>query len=173
MAAAVVEVIEHFDEPRLRSFERVLFGHARPKTVIVTLRTASTTRNSKGCPRGRSGTVTLRFEWSGAEFGRLTVVDATHVQPEALREGFRQIHVLSSPADADAAVIERAPLWNNKRTEHGPVDVIGYVHGSQDELEELLGLLGYEAVERPEGGSAYTRDFASDLHPVRTQRHDS
>ena len=35
-AAAAVEVIEHFDEPRLSAFERVVFEHARPTAVVVT-----------------------------------------------------------------------------------------------------------------------------------------
>src|ERR671933_311997 len=121
------------------------------------------------------------------ERGRLTVVDATNVQPEARRplvslarehhslpvaivfdlpealcqernrgrsdrdfgphvirnqqrqlrrglrslkrEGFRQIHVLASPEAVEAAAIERTRLWNNKRDEHGPFDVVGDVHG--------------------------------------------
>ncbi len=33
-AAAVVEVIEHLDPPRLAAFERVLFEFARPQTVV-------------------------------------------------------------------------------------------------------------------------------------------
>lgn len=35
-AAAVVEVIEHLDPPRLASFERVLFEFARPETIVLT-----------------------------------------------------------------------------------------------------------------------------------------
>ncbi|MGD9307070.1 MAG: 3' terminal RNA ribose 2'-O-methyltransferase Hen1 [Desulfobacterales bacterium] len=35
-AAAVVEVVEHLDVPRLRAFERVLFQFARPKTIALT-----------------------------------------------------------------------------------------------------------------------------------------
>src|SRR5690606_1674972 len=35
-AAAVVEVIEHLDLNRLKSFERVLFEYAQPKTVVLT-----------------------------------------------------------------------------------------------------------------------------------------
>ena len=35
-AAAVVEVIEHLDAPRLSAFERVLFEFARPATAIIT-----------------------------------------------------------------------------------------------------------------------------------------
>src|SRR5262249_24509451 len=35
-AAAVVEVIEHLDPPRLQAFERGLFEHARPRARAVT-----------------------------------------------------------------------------------------------------------------------------------------
>ena len=35
-AAAVVEVIEHLDANRLKTFERVLFEYAKPKTVVLT-----------------------------------------------------------------------------------------------------------------------------------------
>jgi 3' terminal RNA ribose 2'-O-methyltransferase Hen1 len=35
-AAAVVEVIEHLDQPRLAACERVIFEFARPRTVVVT-----------------------------------------------------------------------------------------------------------------------------------------
>ena len=35
-AAAVVEVVEHLDPPRLTAFERVLFEFARPATVVLT-----------------------------------------------------------------------------------------------------------------------------------------
>jgi predicted kinase len=59
------------------------------------------------------------------------------------REGFRHIHVLKSQEEVDAAVFERQPLWNNRRQERGPFDIIGDVHGCCDELEELLQQLGY------------------------------
>jgi protein phosphatase len=59
------------------------------------------------------------------------------------REGFRYVYVLSSQEEVDAAVIERQPLWNNRRDEHGPFDIIGDVHGCVDELRELLATLGY------------------------------
>jgi len=35
-AAAIVEVIEHLDSPRLKAFERVVFEHARPRTIVLT-----------------------------------------------------------------------------------------------------------------------------------------
>ena len=59
------------------------------------------------------------------------------------REGFRHVFVLASPEEVEAAVIERQPLWNNLRGEHGPFDIIGDVHGCYDELVQLLGKLGY------------------------------
>src|SRR6266702_72131 len=73
------------------------------------------------------------------------------------REGFRHVHVLKSLEEIEAAVIERQPLWNNLKQEHGPFDIIGDVHGCFDELMELLTKLGYEtgksagAWHHPEG----------------------
>src|SRR5579862_3568063 len=59
------------------------------------------------------------------------------------REGFRHVFVLETQEQVDAAVIERQPLWNNRRAEHGPFDIIGDIHGCCDELEALLSRLGY------------------------------
>lgn len=64
------------------------------------------------------------------------------------REGFRHVFIFETPEEVAAAVIERVPLWNDRRDEHGPFDIIGDVHGCCDELETLLESLGYEAVER-------------------------
>lgn len=66
------------------------------------------------------------------------------------REGFRHIFIFDSLEEVEAATIERVPLWNNRKTEHGPFDIIGDVHGCGDELERLLRLLGYE----PKGETA-------------------
>ena len=60
------------------------------------------------------------------------------------REGFRHIATLRTPEEVDSAIVERVPLWNDKREERGPFDIIGDVHGCADELEVLLGTLGYE-----------------------------
>jgi len=81
------------------------------------------------------------------------------------REGFRHVHVLKSLEEVEAAVIERQPLWNNLKHEHGPFDVIGDVHGCFDELVELLGTLGYQeqaggAWQHPGGRKAV---FVGDL----------
>lgn len=60
------------------------------------------------------------------------------------REGFRHVHVLRSLEEIEAVAIERQPLWNNRKQDHGPFDLIGDVHGCFDELVELLAKLGYE-----------------------------
>jgi protein phosphatase len=69
------------------------------------------------------------------------------------KEGFRQVHVLGSPEEVEAATIARTPLWNNRKEEHGPFDIVGDVHGCCDELERLLGVLGYE--RGPDGAHAH------------------
>jgi protein phosphatase len=61
------------------------------------------------------------------------------------REGFRYVHILNSPEAVDAAEIERQRLWNDRRDEHGPFDIIGDVHGCYDELFGLLVRLGYQS----------------------------
>ncbi len=69
------------------------------------------------------------------------------------REGFRYVYVLNSPEEVDAVELVRTPLWNDKRSEHGPFDIIGDIHGCYDELFELLTTLGY--AENAEGVMAH------------------
>jgi protein phosphatase len=60
------------------------------------------------------------------------------------REGFRYVHILDNVTDVDDAVFDRTPLWSNLKSEHGPFDIIGDVHGCFEELIELLNTLGYD-----------------------------
>ncbi|MFL5964863.1 MAG: polynucleotide kinase-phosphatase [Gaiellaceae bacterium] len=82
------------------------------------------------------------------------------------KEGFRHIAVLRSPGDVEAAAVERQPTWTNRRTEHGPFDIIGDVHGCFAELIGLLRELGWDVSEdgltaqHPEGRRAV---FLGDL----------
>lgn len=59
------------------------------------------------------------------------------------REGFRHVLILASPEEAESIALERVPLFNNKKSETGPFDVIGDIHGCHDELVALLTKLGY------------------------------
>jgi protein phosphatase len=59
------------------------------------------------------------------------------------REGFRHVFVLNTPEQVAGVEVVREPLWNDRRGETGPFDLIGDLHGCCDELEELLTRLGY------------------------------
>lgn len=58
-------------------------------------------------------------------------------------EGFSRVHVLDSPEAIESASFMRRRLWNDRRDDHGPFDIIGDVHGCYGELCELLRALGY------------------------------
>jgi polynucleotide kinase-phosphatase len=78
------------------------------------------------------------------------------------REGFRHVFVLSSLEDVETATVERQPLWNNRRGDHGPFDIIGDIHGCRSELESLLGRLGYD-VDGARHSDGRTIVFLGDL----------
>ena len=67
-AAAVVEVVEHLDPPRLRAFERVLFEFARPGTVVLTTPNREFNVTWETLPAGTFRHADHRFEWSRHEF---------------------------------------------------------------------------------------------------------
>jgi protein phosphatase len=61
-------------------------------------------------------------------------------------EGYRIVHVLDDVKKIEEFAVVREPLYNDKRGERGPFDVIGDVHGCAAELTALLGRLGYEQI---------------------------
>lgn len=67
-AAAIVEVIEHLDPARLSAFERVVFEHARPRTVVLTTPNREYNVIWETLPAGAMRHGDHRFEWSRAEF---------------------------------------------------------------------------------------------------------
>jgi 3' terminal RNA ribose 2'-O-methyltransferase Hen1 len=67
-AAAVVEVIEHLDPPRLAAFERVLFECARPATVVITTPNREYNVKWETLPAGKFRHRDHRFEWTRKEF---------------------------------------------------------------------------------------------------------
>ena len=68
------------------------------------------------------------------------------------REGFRFVYVISSMEQLENTEVVRTRMWNNRKDDHGPFDIIGDIHGCCDELEELLDKLGYV---RGENGYAH------------------
>jgi 3' terminal RNA ribose 2'-O-methyltransferase Hen1 len=67
-AAAVVEVIEHLDPPRLAAFERVAFEFARPRLVVLTTPNAEYNVTWASLPAGQFRHRDHRFEWTRVEF---------------------------------------------------------------------------------------------------------
>ncbi|ODA28650.1 3' terminal RNA ribose 2'-O-methyltransferase Hen1 [Planctopirus hydrillae] len=67
-AAAVVEVIEHLDQPRLAALERVLFEFAKPATVVMTTPNREYNVMWESLPAGSFRHADHRFEWTRHEF---------------------------------------------------------------------------------------------------------
>ena len=66
--AALVEVIEHLDPPRLKALERVVFEFAAPGTIVVTTPNAEYNVKWPSLPQERFRHEDHRFEWTRAEF---------------------------------------------------------------------------------------------------------
>jgi 3' terminal RNA ribose 2'-O-methyltransferase Hen1 len=67
-AAAVVEVIEHLDPPRLSALERVLFEFSRPKTIVLTTPNREYNVKWETLAAGKFRHPDHRFEWTRLEF---------------------------------------------------------------------------------------------------------
>ena len=66
-AVAVIEVVEHIDRSRLGAFERVLFGEARPRVIVLTTPNIEFNENYENL-RGHLRHSDHRFEWTREEF---------------------------------------------------------------------------------------------------------
>ncbi|MEV5170305.1 3' terminal RNA ribose 2'-O-methyltransferase Hen1 [Streptomyces flaveolus] len=67
-AAVLSEVIEHLDLPRLPALEYSVFGHARPRTVVVTTPNVEYNVRWESLPAGHVRHGDHRFEWTREEF---------------------------------------------------------------------------------------------------------
>lgn len=93
-AAAVVEVIEHLDPPRLPAFERVLFECARPGLIVMTTPNAEYNVRFEGLPAGTLRHPDHRFEWTRAEF-------RTWAEAAAGRFGYSVCFLSVGPEDVE------------------------------------------------------------------------
>jgi 3' terminal RNA ribose 2'-O-methyltransferase Hen1 len=108
-AAAVVEVVEHLDPPRLAAFERVVFGEARPGAVVLTTPNAEYNVRWPTLPAGRFRHRDHRFEWTRAEFGEWAgAVAARHGYVVAFRPVGEVDEEVGAPTQM--AVFTRADL---------------------------------------------------------------
>jgi 3' terminal RNA ribose 2'-O-methyltransferase Hen1 len=72
-AAALVEVVEHLDPPRVAALEQVVFAHAAPTTVVVTTPNREHNVRFPGLASGDLRHRDHRFEWTRAEFAAWAV----------------------------------------------------------------------------------------------------
>lgn len=94
-AAALVEVIEHFDPSRLAAAEQNVFGSARPATVVVTTPNADYNPVWASLPAGEFRHPDHRFEWTRADF-------ASWAESVAKRYGYSVRFLPVGPEDPDA-----------------------------------------------------------------------
>ena len=91
-AAALVEVVEHLDPGRLPAFERAVFGHARPVTVVLTTPNRDWNATIPALADGRLRHRDHRFEWTRAEFAGWTAKVAAAFGYEAHLNGIGEPH---------------------------------------------------------------------------------
>ncbi len=104
-AAAVVEVVEHLDPARLAAFERVVFEHARPGTVVLTTPNAEYNVRFPTLAAGALRHSDHRFEWTRAEF-------AAWAERVAAAHGYRVEIAPVGPEDPDVgAPSQLARFW--------------------------------------------------------------
>ncbi len=108
-AAAVVEVIEHLDPPRLAAFEQVLFGAARPATVVVTTPNVEYNVRFPDLAAGRFRHRDHRFEWTRAELG-------TWASSVGGRYGYRARLVAIGPEDAEVGSPTQMAVFSRPET---------------------------------------------------------
>ena len=93
-AAALVEVIEHLDPPRLAAAEQNVFGSARPGTVVVTTPNVEYNVRWETLPAGKLRHPDHRFEWTRAQF-------ASWAEGVAERHGYAVRYLPVGPDDPE------------------------------------------------------------------------
>jgi 3' terminal RNA ribose 2'-O-methyltransferase Hen1 len=66
--AAIIEVIEHMDPPRLAAFQRVVFEYAKPKTILITTPNKEYNVVWESLDKDKLRHSDHRFEWTRGEF---------------------------------------------------------------------------------------------------------
>ena len=106
-AAALVEVIEHLDLDRLPALEKVVFGAARPATVVVTTPNAEYNALFPNLAAGAFRHPDHRFEWTRAQFRAwASAIEATYGYTAAFDDIGKTDDALGAPTQM--AVFTRA-----------------------------------------------------------------
>jgi protein phosphatase len=121
-------------EDRAKGIEVARKFHALPVAIVLDLPPEVHVERNKGR--------------ANRKFGSHVIYDQVRLLRKSLRdlrrEGYRAIYVLDSLEAVEQATVVREPLYTDRRTDEGPFDIIGDVHGCIDELVALLRKLGYD-----------------------------
>lgn len=126
--------------------------HCLPIAIVLDLPETICEERNKYRPDRNFGSHVIRHQYQQLKKSIRTLKD----------EGFRQVYILKSLEEVESITgIQREKLYNNKKNETGPFDIIGDIHGCFDELCELLQKLGYtiESVQETE------KDFGYNIIP--------
>jgi len=129
----VVDATNVRPEDRKQLIELARRYHALPVTIVIDIPEETCIARNK--------------DRADRQFGAQVVRNQVRLLRRSLRglqrEGFRHVFTLSSVEAVESATIVRNPLYTDRRTDHGPFDIIGDIHGCYDELCTLLERLGY------------------------------
>ena len=107
-AAAVVEVIEHLDRPRLAAFERVLFEFAKPVAVVLTTPNVEYNVRFETLPAGSFRHKDHRFEWTREEFTQwANLIAAKH--------GYSVRFLPVGPEDSEVGAPTQMAIFNSSQ----------------------------------------------------------
>ncbi|ARP72833.1 3' terminal RNA ribose 2'-O-methyltransferase Hen1 [Streptomyces pluripotens] len=106
-AAVLSEVIEHLDLPRLPALEYAVFGHARPRTVLVTTPNVEYNIRWESLPAGHVRHGDHRFEWTREEF-------CSWARAVAERHGYDVAFVPVGPDDLEVGPPTQMAVFRTK-----------------------------------------------------------
>ena len=128
-------------EDRKRAVELARRYHAIPVAIVLDLPEAVCVERNRSRP--------------DRAFGGHVVRNHVRLLRRSLRglprEGFRVVHHLTSAEAIAEATVVREPLFVDRRTDTGPFDIVGDVHGCLAELTRLLTRLGYAGADHGRG----------------------
>ncbi len=111
-AAALVEVVEHLDPPRLAAMEQVVFAHARPRRVVVTTPNREYNVRFPNFDEGRLRHADHRFEWTRAEF-------RAWGERVAQRFGYACTHSELGPRDEEVGALSQMIIFDRRAADDG------------------------------------------------------
>lgn len=118
-AAALVEVIEHLDEPRLAALEKVVFKYAKPIDVVVTTPNAEYNQRFANFEKGQMRHTDHRFEWTRAEFQQW----GNRIAEEY---NYSVVYKPVGDEDAEAGALTQMAVFTTKETTIGAQRFLSY-----------------------------------------------